>query len=111
MTTSKPIYIGTFNGKPLRFFKSPHPGPQFPWHSQDDLYKCLGLDHGARSVLRKMTAQNWADDVRIVDTENGLVTIAPHCMAQGLIGAVATAGRDFGKVSKTEDQLEAYRDS
>jgi hypothetical protein len=106
-TMTKPIYIGTLNGKPLRFFESPNPGPGFPWHSTDDLYKCLGLDHGTRSMIRKFTAEHaGSKELRIIDTDNGLVTIGPHYLAQALIGAVATAGRDFGKVSKTEQELE-----
>jgi hypothetical protein len=104
MTMTKAIYIGTLNGKPLRFFESPNPGPQFPWHSTDDIFKCMGLDHGARNVFRKMINEHaeWSKEVRIIDTDSGLVTIGPHFMAQGLIEAMVMAGR----VSKTEEELD-----
>jgi len=107
MTMTKAIYIGTLNGKPLRFFESPNPGPQFPWHSIDDLYKCLGLDHGARNEFRKLTTEGeeWSKNVHIIDTDSGLVTIASHTMAQVMIGATAEAGRNILKLSKTEEEL------
>ena len=91
MTITKAIHTAMINGRPLRFFKSLNPGPHMPWHSQDDLFKCLGIPKSARTVFRKMTAEHeeWARQVRIVNTENGLVTIAPHFMAQGIIGAMA----------------------
>ena len=53
----EPIHIATMGEHQLRFFRRPiNDGmPDFPWHSVDDLYSCLGLNREQRRVfLRKL---------------------------------------------------------
>lgn len=86
-----PIHTGEVNGKPLRFFRSPKPGPQMPWHVHDDLVTCLGLPRDLRRYFMRKMVNHWKDDIVTVATKDGIVTIAPHYVAQGLIGAVQDA--------------------
>jgi hypothetical protein len=88
----KPLHIATTGGHPLRFFRTPiNDGrPDLPWHAVDDLHRCLGLNRDARRFfLRWLRAQK---EPRTVATTDGLVTIAPHCMAQGCIDAMVEKG-------------------
>ena len=53
MTITKPIYEATVSGKPLRFFASPllDGKPDFPWHSVDDLQRCIGMSREERNFF------------------------------------------------------------
>ena len=91
---ASPAYTGTVNDKPLRFFKAPLQGAQLPWHAAADLHHCLSLPRDLRRHFRQsLRSSEWKDDVRTIATHDGIVTIAPHFMAQGLIGAMQEAGR------------------
>ncbi|GJD36588.1 hypothetical protein [Methylobacterium aerolatum] len=93
-----PSYTGTLNNKPLRFFMAPLPGPHLPWHAPEDLQHCLDLPRDLRrDFQRKLRSSEWKDDIRTVATSDGIVTIAPHFMAQGLIGAMQDVGRADAK--------------
>ena len=100
----EPIHTAIINDKPLRFFKSPHDRPDLPWHVPADLAKCFGLAEGlATAILHDMkTGDRWKDDVRIVATAEGLITIASHSVAQGFLGAM----EEVGQISK--GAFEAY---
>jgi hypothetical protein len=89
-----PIHIANLGKSTLRFFKSPSsPQPEFPWHVHDDLVACLGLPRHIRRQFQHMLANGpFKDDIRAVATGAGIVTIAPHYVAQGLIGAAIIAG-------------------
>jgi ethanolamine utilization microcompartment shell protein EutS len=64
-----------------------------PWHVHDDLAACLGLPRDARRQFRQRKIGGpFKGDVRTVATASGIVTIAPHFAAQGLIGAAIEAG-------------------
>lgn len=96
----QPIHTGTLNGKPLRFFKAPLPGPHLLWHAPDDLHACLRLPDDLRADFRRKLVGEYADDVRTVATGDGIVTIGPHWMAQGLIGAMIEVG-----IAKTDLEI------
>src|SRR4051794_10610767 len=88
-----PIYTGALNGQPLRFFKSPLPSPHFPWHASDDLHRCMRLPREVRRRFREqLKSSEWGKDVRTVATADGIITIAPHWMAQGFIGSMIENG-------------------
>ena len=94
----EPIYVGTINGKPLRFFKAPLPGPHLVWHAFDDLVLCLDLPRDLRrSFQQGLKSSEWASDVHTVATDGGIVTIAPHWIAQGMIGSMMELGRTSTK--------------
>jgi hypothetical protein len=88
-----PLHVAQVGESRLRFFRTPLEDgrPDFPWHAVDDLHLCLGLNRELRKIfLRKLRSGQQL--VRTVPTAEGLVTIAPHYMAQGMIGAVIEAG-------------------
>ncbi|KXJ55844.1 MAG: hypothetical protein AXW12_09535 [Thalassospira sp. Nap_22] len=87
----EPIFIGTVNGKPVRFFKTPLTDgkPDFPWHSVDDLQKAAGFDRQTRRHFLRSMQQK---DRKSIATPDGIVVVAPHYMAQGLVGAAIELG-------------------
>ncbi|MCJ2057653.1 hypothetical protein MKL09_13935 [Methylobacterium sp. J-048] len=93
-TLAAPIYTGTLNGKPLRFFRAPYAEPHLPWHVADDLHSWLGMPPELRQHYRRMhRSSDWSRDVRTLATNDGIITIAPHWMAQVLIASVIEFGR------------------
>lgn len=89
-----PAFTGTLNDKPLRFFKAPLSGPHFPWHAAEDLHRCLALPRDLRRHFQqRLMSSEWKANVLTVATADGIVTIAPHFVAQGLIGAMQDVGR------------------
>lgn len=93
---SVPLLEGDVHGSKVRFFASPTyvatRQPDMPWHSVDDLWP-LVLD-GAAETLRRRLRSEW-EEPRTVATADGIVTIAPHFMAEGLFeAAIEAAGGD-----------------
>jgi hypothetical protein len=83
----QPLHTATIRGHQLRFFHTPNNDgrPDLPWHCSDDLYRCMGLTRKERRYLqRRFTNRNV---FKTVATTGGLVTIAPHCVAQGATSA------------------------
>jgi hypothetical protein len=102
--TARILHIGTVCGNSVRFFKTPNDDgrPDFPWHSVDDLQQALGLNRAARRFfLRKMRNGDWGAAVRTVAMDGGLVTIAPHFVAQGTISAIVEVGMALPKAKPT----------
>ena len=94
--TTKPLHVGTVCGQPVRFFKTPNDDgrPDFPWHSVDDMQRAIGLPDDARKVLmRNMRTVGGEDLFRTIATPEGLVTVAPHFMAQGMLDAAVATGK------------------
>jgi hypothetical protein len=88
----KPLYIATIRGHQLRFFRTPNNDgrPDLPWHCIDDLYHCMGLPRGMRKHFQKqMKSGPFRNDFRTVATLDGIVTIAPHYVAEALSQAGA----------------------
>lgn len=99
MSLQTTLHTADVNGKPVRFFRSPQQGPDFPWHVADDLFLALGFPRPVRKEFQRRLKADHADDVRTVATSDGIVTIAPHYMAQGAIGA----GIDIGCTPTTAE--------
>jgi hypothetical protein len=86
--TMKPLHVASVGGQLLRFFNTPLEDgrPDLPWHAVDDLHHLLGLNRDARRFfLRKLRKRGG---VETVATSDGVVTVAPHYMAQGTIDAM-----------------------
>jgi hypothetical protein len=81
----EPLHVAEINGKRLRFFKTPldDSKPDFPWHAVEDLYRCMKLP---KSLRRHFPERVRAG--RTIATAEGIVSIAPHCMAEAAIGAM-----------------------
>ncbi|MCW6513291.1 hypothetical protein [Lichenifustis flavocetrariae] len=91
----EPIPIGAVGLANLRFFAPPSGGRECPWLSIDDLHACLVLPRGVRRELNaKLRTSKWKDDVETIATPEGIVTIVPRFMAQGMIDAM----RDVGQI-------------
>lgn len=103
MSLQTTLHTADVNGKPVRFFRSPQQGPDFPWHVADDLFLALGFPRPVRKEFQRKLKADHADQVRTVATSDGIVTIAPHYMAQGAIGA----GIDIGCTPPTAESSYA----
>jgi hypothetical protein len=100
----QPLHVGTVSGQPLRFFKTPLDDgkPDLPWHAVDDLQRVLGLNREQRKFfLHKLRNR----DVRTVATADGIITIAPHYMAQGTIDAMIEMGKAPASVRAEYDRV------
>jgi hypothetical protein len=109
--TTRVLHIATVAGRPLRFFQTPLEDgrPDLVWHAIDDLQQCLGLNREQRKAYQRLLrshTKRWSTIPRTVATADGLVTIAPHFMAQGMVDAMveeriapANARRDYDRAS------------
>jgi hypothetical protein len=103
----EPLHTGIVGGQPLRFFRTPlNDGrADLPWHAVDDLHRCLGLNRDARKYfLHKLRA--WKEPRTVTITE-GIITVAPHFMAQGTIDAIVENGMVPTSVRAEYDQAGA----
>ncbi|ATQ66890.1 MULTISPECIES: hypothetical protein [Methylosinus] len=92
MTVIAPLQIAPLGASTLRFFRSPRPGADFLWHAFDDLLACMALPRDRRRIFKRKLAADWRAEVKTIATRDGIVTIAPHYMAQGLISAMISEG-------------------
>ena len=108
----EPIYTATIRGERLRFFKTPNTDgrPDLPWHSVEDLAQCIGLNRQRRRfMLRAMREGDFKGAYRDVATAEGILTIAPHYVAQGTIAAMKQRLPDLDDVDGgyTQSAVEA----
>src|SRR5215216_3999113 len=99
----KPIHVATLAGQPLRFFRTPSDDgrPDLPWHAVEDLWRCLGLNRAQRhELLRQM---RLPAEVQTIATPDGIVTVAPHFVAQGTIDDMIEMGLAPAKLSVEYD--------
>lgn len=91
-----PLLEVDMSGSIFRYFRSPiyqnTREPDMPWHVFNDLVEALGLDEDAASFLLRRLRENWPEPKTIAST-SGLVTIAPHFMAEGFLKAVGRSRR------------------
>jgi hypothetical protein len=96
------LHVATIRGQQLRFYCTPNNDglPDLPWHCVDDLLLCLGFDQEQRkSILRGFRTGPFPTNT--IATEDGLVTIAPHHVAQTTISA---AEKSLRKTTNLYDQ-------
>lgn len=88
MTALTPIlHEAMIAGVRVRFFKPQAGSPDFPWHVADDLFAALRFPRPVRRHFQQRLRAEHASSIRTVATSEGIVTLAPHFMAQGAIGA------------------------
>ena len=109
-TLVSPVYTGTLNGKQLRFFKAPTDEPHLVCHAWDDLVACASLPQDMREHFRQSLREDYRDAVRTVATAEGIVTIAPHWMAQGFIGSMIECKRmpPSAELAYTAQSVDAW---
>jgi hypothetical protein len=110
----EPIHIATIRGRQLRFFKTPNTDglPDLPWLSVEDLRSCMGLPRSARRLMLRMErASEFKGSYRDVATAEGIVTIAPHFVAQGTIDAMKECLGELEDVERgyTRGSFAAYK--
>jgi len=81
------LHTATVAERPVRFVAPPLTGPDFPWHVAEDLYLALRFPRAVRREFQQRLQDKFSSEVRTVATATGIVTICPHYMAQGCIGA------------------------
>ena len=92
---TRPLHVGTIRGHQLRLYRTPNNDgrPDLPWHSVEDLYRCIGMRRDLRREFqRKMKSGPFGHDFKTVATPDGIVTIAPHYVAQGTISSCLQTG-------------------
>ncbi len=94
------LHSGPICGREVRFFRSPLAGPDFPWHSVDDLHLALNFPRELRRHFKAMLQRDWGGKIRTIATRRGVTTIAPHPMAQGLIESLEDFGGSRGSRSR-----------
>jgi hypothetical protein len=100
-----PLHIATVGGHPLRFFRTPLDDgrPDMPWHCVEDLHKCLKLNRDQRKIfLRKLKNSNWP--TKTIAAADGIITIAPHFLAQGTVDKFVAEGMAPASVRDEYDQ-------
>lgn len=95
-----PIHTHMVNGHPVRFFRSPYQGPDFPWHALEDLMIASGAARSLRRQYLSMVRRDWAKDLKTVRVAEGEITIAPHFMAQGWIDSLLDQSLVMARVRK-----------
>lgn len=88
---ASPIFAGSINGHPVRFFRDPSGRPGLPWHVADDLFRACDLPRAVRRHLIQTAQKAFGDELRTIPTADGVVTIAPHPAAQAFLQGVAEA--------------------
>ena len=103
---SAPLFSATIGGREFRFFAPPDGGPDLPWHSVDDLGRCLGLERTHRRIMRsKYLAKKWPKGAVAIGDE--IIAIAPHFVAQGTIDGLVEIGRAPASVRLEYDRAGA----
>lgn len=80
-----PIYTATLNGKPLRFFNAPYAAPHLPWHSYDDVLRCIGAKQSVRNEVLSVIRAVRPHDVQTTSCGLEILLIAPHYAARWFI--------------------------
>ncbi|MDH2311460.1 hypothetical protein [Methylobacterium brachiatum] len=93
IATATPIHTATVNGVTVRFFRGPSAEPDMPWHAHEELLMALALPRDLRRVLKASFLRCWKETYRTVEVDGEPVLIAPHFVAQGLIGMAQEVGK------------------
>jgi hypothetical protein len=94
MSIVKPLATALVNGRPVRYFRSPLDGPEFPWHVFLDLHAAMRLpDDMQEHFLRMMRSGPYRNDTRVLATPDGPAVITPHYVAQGFMRGMEELGQ------------------
>ena len=103
IATATPIHTATINTVTVRFFRGPADGPDMPWHAHEELLAALALPRDLRRVLKAALLKHWKEACHTVEADGEPVLIAPHFVAQGLIGMAQDVGKG---VTTTPDLVD-----
>jgi len=99
-----PLHTEEMRGVPVRFFESPpfreRGAPDHPWHAYHDLAQALQLSPYMTKHFLRALQGGYPGEIKTVSTPDGIVTICPHHMAQGLMGALADVRKGLRRSEK-----------
>ena len=98
MTVVTPIHVAAIGLGNMRFYAPPSSGQEFPWVALEDAMHCFCLPRGMRRRAKQDMQRDWKGQAQTVATNDGVVTIVPHFMAQGMAYAMIDCGRCDGSV-------------
>lgn len=93
IASATPIHTASINGVAVRLFRGPADGPDMPWHAHEELLAALALPRDLRRALKAALLRCWEDACHTVEVDGEPVLIAPHFVAQGLIGMAQEIGK------------------
>ena len=96
MGVVNPIHVAAIGLGNMRFYAPPSGGQEFPWVTLEDAMHCFSLPRGMRWQATRDIHREWKGIAQTVSTDDGLVTLIPHFMAQGMVSAMAECGRCSG---------------
>jgi hypothetical protein len=102
MTNQNSVYVGTLNGKPMRFYPPQSDDDMMPWVATDDLVRAFGLPRNARRALNRASFK-FRTVARPVHTECGAEEqlLGFHAVQGLVLGAI-----ELGQI--TPDVHAAY---
>ncbi|MCJ2087126.1 hypothetical protein MKK88_14185 [Methylobacterium sp. E-005] len=98
-----PLHTATINTITVRFFRGPNDAPDMPWHVREELLAALALPRYLRRALKAALLKHWKAACHTVEVDGEAVLIAPHFVAQGLIGMAQEIGKG---VTTTPDLVD-----
>ncbi|MGU3421375.1 hypothetical protein [Methylobacterium sp. D54C] len=100
---ASPIHTATINAITVRFFRGPTDGPDMPWHAHEELLAALAMPRDLRRLLKAALLKHRKDACHTVEVDGEPLLLAPHFVAQGLIGMAQEVGRG---VTTTPDLVD-----
>ena len=85
----------------IRYHRPPHDEPDFAWVNLDDIMRMLKMPMGLRIEMLRAIQEDWKEDLKTIATSEGIVTICPHYMIQGLFDAWIQEGFAGNDILKT----------
>jgi hypothetical protein len=103
ISSATPIHTATINSVSVRFFRGPAAGPDMPWHAHEELLAALALPRDLRRALKAALLKHWKEACHTVEVDGEPMLIAPHFVAQGLIGMAQEVGK---RITTTPDLVD-----
>jgi hypothetical protein len=83
----EPIYIGTINNTPVRFYRPQTDDDMMPWVASDDLMSALALPRNVRRLMHLANSKH-SSLVKCIETGSGALDVLAFQAVQGLVGAI-----------------------
>ena len=93
MSVVSPIHTEAVGLGNIRFFAPPSGQREFPWIALDDAMHAFSVPIGMRRQATQDLQRDWKGEAVRVATEDGILLLIPHYMAQGMAQAMSDCGR------------------
>lgn len=88
----KTLGYTTINGQQIRFYPSPLPGPDYPWHVLDDLMLSVDMPDWWRRTAVKKFSTAWPEHCRVMETASGPVVLCSSFCGRGFLDWMSEEG-------------------